>query len=212
MIRVAEEDGLWTVTLDRGGKANALTAAGLEALLDAVDRARDARALILTGAGAVFSAGGDLTEARAGLAVSPLWERLSGAVAALACPTVAALNGTAAGGALGMVLACDMRIAVPGAEVFYPVMRLGFPPHRSDVARLVSLLGPGRAGTILLGGARIGAEEARAWGFLDRIDEDPVSAARDLLKDALGAAPGHAASIKRMIGEAALRRDRSLRP
>jgi enoyl-CoA hydratase len=72
------------------------------------------RALILTGAGRVFSAGADLDAARAGLATSPVWEEVS--APSPPCPglSIAALNGTLAGGAMGMALACDLRIAVPG--------------------------------------------------------------------------------------------------
>ena len=70
--------------------------------------------MILTGAGdGVFSADPDLKAAKAGLAVSPVWDRVSGAIANLPCLTIAALNGTLAGGAFGMVLACDPPIAVP---------------------------------------------------------------------------------------------------
>ena len=104
--------------------------------------AREARALILTGRGRVFSAGADLGAARAGLATSPLWEELSAAIADLPCMTVAALNGTLAGGAFGMALACDLRIAVPEAKFFYPVMKLGFLPQPSDPGRLAALVGP----------------------------------------------------------------------
>src|SRR5690554_5160254 len=108
-------------------------------------RLEGARALILTGAGGVFSAGADLDEARSGLATDPVWERLSAAIAAAPCLTIAALNGTLAGGAFGMALACDLRIAVPEADFFYPVMKLGYLPQPSDPARLAALVGPARA-------------------------------------------------------------------
>ena len=88
----------------------------------------------------MFSAGADLDEARAGLAVSDIWERLSGAIAALPGLSICALNGTLAGGAMGMALACDLRIAVPGAKFFYPVMKLGFLPQPSDPARMAALV------------------------------------------------------------------------
>src|SRR5690606_13160593 len=165
MIQIQDEtDGLLRVLrLNRPDKANALTADMLEALALAVDGAGKARALILTGEGRVFSAGADLEAAAAGLATSPLWERLSAAIAAFPGLTVAALNGTLAGGACGMALACDLRLAVPGAKVFYPVMRLGYLPQASDPARLKALIGPARAKMILMAGAKIDADEALSW-------------------------------------------------
>ncbi|GGF62208.1 enoyl-CoA hydratase [Paracoccus acridae] len=204
MIRFVNRDGLAIVTLDRPGKANSLTAGMLADLVAAFDRiaaAGDVRAVVLTGAGKVFSAGADLDEAKAGLATSPEWERLSGRIGALPCLTIAALNGTLAGGAFGMALACDLRIAVPEARFFYPVMRLGFLPQPSDPLRLAGLVGPARARMILMAGQRIGAPEALAWGLIDRIAEpgDLMDAARALAADALGAAPGHVAAIKAMI-------------
>ncbi|ETX27790.1 enoyl-CoA hydratase/isomerase family protein [Roseivivax isoporae] len=201
MIRADEAGGLLTLTLDRPDKANALTEEMLTALADAVDGAHAARTVVLTGTGRVFCAGADLEAARAGLAVSPAWERLSAAVAAHPGLTIAALNGTVAGGAMGMVLACDLRVAVPETKVFYPVMKLGFLPQPSDPGRLSALVGPARAKMILMAGARIGAEEALAWGLIDRIvpPERLRETVEALAADAVGAAPEHVAAIKAMI-------------
>ncbi len=202
MIRFARDGGHWTATIARPEKANSLTGDMLEDLADfAEDAAREARVLVLTGEGKVFSAGADLDEARAGLATSPVWERLSGALAAAPILTIAALNGALAGGAFGMALACDLRLAVPGATFFYPVMKLGFLPQPSDPERLAALVGPARAKMILMAGQKIGAEEARAWGLIDRVvaREALGSAVTDLAADALGAEATHVAGIKRMI-------------
>ena len=202
MIDVETEGGLWLLRLNRPEKANSLTREMLATLADEVERAgrTGARAVILTGAGKVFSAGADLDEARAGLATDGVWERLSGAIAAAPFLTIAALNGTLAGGAMGMALACDLRLAVPGAKVFYPVMKLGFLPQPSDPARLRALVGPARAKMILMAGAKIETAEALAWGLVDRIYDDPLAEARMLAADTISASAEHVAAIKRMIG------------
>lgn len=202
MIRREDEGGLTILTLDRADKANSLTRAMMEQLLAELrDAGARQQAVILTGAGKVFSAGADLDEARAGLATDGIWEALSGTVAALPCLTIAALNGTLAGGAFGMALACDIRLAVPGAKFFYPVMKLGFLPQPSDPARMAALIGPGRTRMILMGGARIEAAEALDWGLVDRLVEPGalLDAARALTADACAAPPGHAGRIKALI-------------
>lgn len=201
---IAREDlgALSVLTLTRPEKANSLTRAMLADLTAHLrDLSGRAQAVILTGAGTVFSAGADLDEARAGLATDPVWEELSATLAALPALTVAALNGTLAGGAFGMALACDIRLAVPGARFFYPVMKLGYLPQPSDPARLAGLVGSGRARMILMGGARIGADEALAWGLVDRLvaPEALMDAARALAEDACAAPPGHAGRIKALI-------------
>lgn len=197
MIRLEKDGGLWLVTLDRAEKANSLTSAMLEELAEIAEAAIEARVFVLTGAGKVFSAGADLDEARAGLAVSPVWERLSGAIAALPGLSIAALNGTLAGGAMGMALACDLRLAAPGAKFFYPVMKLGFLPQPSDPARMAALIGPARTKLILMGGQKITAEEALQFGLVDRlVDGDVVDAAREIAADTLGATPEIAVGIK----------------
>lgn len=199
MIRREDDGPLTILTLDRPDKANSLTRAMMAQLIEALtDAGRTQAAVILTGAGKVFSAGADLDEARAGLATDPIWEDLSGTMAALPCLTVAALNGTLAGGAFGMALACDIRLSVPTAKFFYPVMKLGFLPQPSDPARMAALIGPGRTRMILMGGARIEAPEALAWGLVDRLvePEDLLAEARALTADACAAPAGHAGRIK----------------
>ena len=169
MIDLQKEAGLWTVTISRPDKANSLTKAMLEQLADIAETAEQAKVLVITGKGRVFSAGADLDEARAGLATDPVWERLSGAISAAPCLTIAALNGTLAGGAFGMALACDLRIAVPSAKFFYPVMKLGFLPQPSDPVRMRELIGPARTKMVLMAGQKLTADQALQYGLVDRL-------------------------------------------
>jgi enoyl-CoA hydratase len=199
MIALEKEGGLWIATINRPEKANSLTREMLLRLAEIAEAAQEAKVLILTGTGKVFSAGADLDEARAGLATDPVWERLSGALATLPALTIAALNGTLAGGAFGMALACDLRVSVPGAKFFYPVMKLGFLPQPSDPKRLAALVGPARAKLILMAGQKIGTPEAMAIGLIDRVCEEPLDEARILAADALGAEPSHIAGIKGLV-------------
>lgn len=201
MIKVQNANDCCTITLARPDKANALTEEMLESLASAaLVAAASAKVLILTGEGKVFSAGADLDGMKAGLGLSPAWEDASGAVAAFPGLSIAALNGTLAGGAMGAALACDLRIAVPTANFFYPVMRLGYRPQPSDPARLAALVGPSRAKMILLAGQRVDAETALAWGLIDRIAEPQalIDTAMSLAEHALAADPGHVAALKRM--------------
>ena len=201
MIHHSQDADTWTVTIDRPDKAGALTREMLTELADIAEAAQTAKLFILTGTGPVFSAGADLDAARAGLATDPVWERLSGAIAGLSGLSIAALNGTVAGGAFGMVLACDLRIAVPTAKFFYPVMKLGFLPQPSDPARLARLIGPARAKCILMAGQKVQAQEALGWGLVDRIvpNEDLLSTALMFGQDVQSADKSHVAAIKGMI-------------
>ena len=191
MIDCIKDGALWTLRINRPEKANSLTPDMLEALCDHAEAAKGhARVMVLTGTGKVFSAGADLDAAKAGLATSPLWERLSSAVASFDGLSIAALNGTLAGGAMGMALACDLRLAVPGAKFFYPVMQLGYLPQPSDPGRLAALVGPARAKLILMGAQKLTAPEALSFGLIDRIVEaDDMQAAIDDITAAPLAAP-----------------------
>ena len=198
MIELTQDGDLWIVTINRPDKANSLTEAMLTELAEIAERAQDARALILNGKGKVFSAGAELDEARAGLAKSPVWERLSGAIAALPGLSIAALNGTLAGGAMGMALACDLRIAVPGAKFFYPVLKLGFLPQPSDPGRMIALMGPARTKLMLMGGQKITADQALTFGLIDQIVEPDalMDTARALSADTMAAPKDIAHGIK----------------
>nr|WP_239479979.1 enoyl-CoA hydratase/isomerase family protein [Actibacterium sp. 188UL27-1] len=166
-------EALWTLTIDRTDKANALRRDMLQEILTIFEAAAAEQigGLILTGAGTVFSAGADLDQAKVGLATDQIWERVSARLASLDCMTIAALNGTLAGGAFGMALACDLRISVPSAKFFYPVMQLGFAPQPSDPQRMTALIGPSKTRLILMASERIDAATALDWGLIDRITE-----------------------------------------
>jgi enoyl-CoA hydratase/carnithine racemase len=200
MIDYTREGDIWTATLNRPEKANSLTHDMLVSLAEFMEDAQAARTVILTGQGKVFSAGADLDEARAGLAVSDIWERLSGAIAALPGLSICAMNGTLAGGAMGMALASDLRIAVPTAKFFYPVMKLGFLPQPSDPGRMAALIGPARTKLILMGGQKITADDALMFGLIDRIVEPEalLETAHQIAADTIAATPEIAAGIKAM--------------
>lgn len=200
MIDLSKSDGIWTLRLDRPAKANALTLEMLECIAEVAQEAVVARALIITGTGKVFSAGADLEEAKTGLATADVWEKVSGAIADLSCLTITALNGTLAGGAFGMALACDIRIAVPHAKFFYPVMKLGYLPQPSDPARMAALIGPSRTKMVLMAGQKLSAEDALAYGLIEHIyqPENLMEQAIELTNDICIATPEHVAAIKKM--------------
>lgn len=202
MITLDQQGGLWKITLNRPEKANALTAAMLQELAEIAEAAQQARGLIITGAGGVFSAGGDLDEMADGLATSEVWERLSTAIAAVPGLSIAALNGTLAGGAMGMALACDIRLAVPQAKFFYPVMKRGFLPQPSDPLRMSALIGPARTKLILMGGQKLSAQEALHFGLIERVLEPEalLPTAENIAADTMAASPEIARGIRLLCG------------
>ncbi|NNE87830.1 MAG: enoyl-CoA hydratase/isomerase family protein [Silicimonas sp.] len=202
MISKETAEGVVTLTINRPDKANALTAEMLGTLADHVEAASEdpnVKVLMLTGTGKVFSSGADLGEVGKGLSTDPLWERLSGAIAHCPVLTITVLNGTVAGGAIGMILATDLRIATPIAKVFYPVIKLGFLPQPSDPGRLAAIVGSSNAKRILLTGAVVSGEEALAMGLFDRLENMPMEAALEMLKDTLAADRSHVAGIKALF-------------
>lgn len=148
----------------------------LRELLASVERNRDLRVLVLTGAGAMFCAGYDLgalkTEAGDADAAEPgpdLFERMVDELEALRIPTICALNGSVYGGATDLALACDFRIGVEGMELGMPASRLGVHYYLSGMRRYVTRLGLGAAKRLFLTGVPMGAEDLRRIGYLDEI-------------------------------------------
>ena len=170
MINSRLKDDIRYITINRANKANAITADLLDELVKIASNSNKNKAVIISGSGKVFSAGADLDEVKKnGLATSPKWELLSDSIHRLPCMTIAALNGTVAGGAMGMVLACDIRISVPEANFFYPVMKMGYLPQPSDALRLSKICGSSRAKFILLAGQKLNCKTAYEFGLVDEI-------------------------------------------
>jgi enoyl-CoA hydratase len=177
-VRVRLDDRVVTLTLNRPEVLNAIDAATLAALGDAVDRAgQDDRigALVLTGAGdRAFAAGADLREL---VAETPLgaqaFARRAQAVFArietLGKPVLAAINGFALGGGCELAMACTLRLAADSASFAQPEINLGLIPGYGGTQRLPRLVGRGRALELLLTGDRISAEEAWRIGLVNRV-------------------------------------------
>lgn len=209
MIDVENQNGQWRVTLNRPDKANALSPDMLRDVAAAARKAHadpELRSFVLTGAGErVFCAGADVGggEDMYAFTRSPLWSDASGAIAALPCLTIAALNGTLAGGGFALALACDLRITTPDARFFYPVLKRGFLPQPDDVKRLAALIGTARAKLILMGGQKLDAAEALKIGLVERVlplaEFDSLLAS--LTGDAAAAKPQSIAAINRLFDD-----------
>ena len=195
------KNAVWEIKINRPEKANSLSAEMLEELFTIIEKAYEAKGLILTGEGKTFSAGADLSEVKSGLAISPIWEKLSNNLKELNCVTIAALNGTVAGGAFGMILACDIRICVPSSKFFYPVMKMGYLPQPSDPKRLIDLIGPGRAKLMLVAGEKLDSDKAYKFGLIDEVVtvENLIIRAHELLAASLSARSDHIAGIKHLM-------------
>ena len=176
MIKISKTAFRWTITLSRTNKANAINMEmlrELNSILDAAKKEEQLRSLIFTGEGKVFSAGADLDAVKKNneITTTTQWEELSEKITNIPCLTLAALNGTLAGGAFGMVLACDLRIATPEANFFYPVLENNLLPQPNDIERMVDIAGISTAKLILLAGQKISAQKALETNLIDKIAE-----------------------------------------
>jgi enoyl-CoA hydratase/carnithine racemase len=181
-ITTAREGRVLTLTIARPEKKNALTQDMYAALADALvaygDSAED-RALVLTGAGAMFTAGNDLTDFAKGnreTEVPPVWRFLN-AISACPKPVIAAVNGPAIGIGVTMLLHCDLVYAGASASFSLPFARLGLVPEAGSSLLLPAVLGMALANDMLLGGRVLGAEEAGRHGLVARVFADDALAA-----------------------------------
>jgi 2-(1,2-epoxy-1,2-dihydrophenyl)acetyl-CoA isomerase len=179
------QDGVFTLCLNRPQRLNAFTRAMHAELGTALDEAEGsgARALILTGAGRAFCSGQDLTE-RAGVidldAPSPdlargLVERFNPLILrmrALPFPTVAAVNGVAAGAGVGFALACDLVLAARSASFLMAFARIGLVPDAGGSFFALQSLGRARATAMMLLAEPLPAEAAEAQGLIWRTVDD----------------------------------------
>jgi enoyl-CoA hydratase len=185
-FRVNKEGAVAVLTFDRNEKRNPLnedSVSELEANLMNLRDDEEVRALLFTGTGNTFSAGADLSRLK-GVTDQAERQRLFGAVPAqrrrilrrtlnlltnLEMPTVAAVNGFAVGGGWFLALACDLRIAVEGAEFWMPEVDLGSPGPRAPEEWLTAHVGAARAKEIIFTCRHFKAAELYQWGLLNRV-------------------------------------------
>jgi enoyl-CoA hydratase/carnithine racemase len=214
VTRSLAEDGVLTLALARPERRNAIDAELAAALREAFEAAADdpdVRAVILTGEGKAFSAGGDLSrferdwDPRAFRHDSHRLTQLITLVERLEKPTVAAINGAATGAGTQLALACDVRLMAAGARFVYREGRLGIIPSHGGVTRLVKLIGQARARDVLLGGEEVSAEEALRHGLVTAVipDADLMEAARERVYGMLQRSPQAYAAAKRLLWLAA---------
>jgi len=181
MIRTETDIHITTITLDRPEKLNAFSGTMREDLLAALRAAAGdpaCRVVVITGAGRAFCAGGDV-EYMSGLQkdgnVEAFRKLLDAgrdivtAIAEMAKPVIASVNGIAAGAGCNLALACDYRIASEAAKLGETFVRIGLHPDWGGTWFLPRLVGPGRAMEILMTGRMVDAAEALAIGMVDRV-------------------------------------------
>jgi enoyl-CoA hydratase/carnithine racemase len=203
-ITVEKQDDIAVVTLVNPARRNALDPALLAALVEALQSlpAEGVRALVLTGAGELFSSGYDIRALPAG--APPTENPLGPALAAIAdgkLPVIAALNGAAIGGGCELAATCDLRVAHAGVSLTMPPARLGLVYSPLGLRRFVSLVGLSRTRELFLTAAPVTAERALAWGLIDRVVAAPevLPAALALATEIARNAPLAVAGMRRVL-------------
>ena len=208
-----EQGAVAVVTLNRPQSLNSLTRQmhyDLWAALDRADANPAIRAMVFTGAGRGFCAGADLSEfdlapgpnlvTRADpgpiidLAFNPTVRRLQ----ALRMPTIAAVNGVAAGAGASFALTCDIAIAAPGASFIQAFSKIGLVPDAGGTWFLVQRLGLARATALAMTGDKLPAAQAKDWGLIWDVADDCLAAAITLAQR-LAAMPTQALVATRHI-------------
>jgi 2-(1,2-epoxy-1,2-dihydrophenyl)acetyl-CoA isomerase len=176
-IRTHLVDGVFTIVLNRP-KANAFNEAMITAVTDAfkqAERDQAVRCVLLTGEGKIFSAGQDVKEFQGVSHVSfrqhlqRTYSPLILQIRRIEKPVLAAINGAVAGAALGIALACDLRIAASSARFLVGFLGIGLAPDSAVSLLLPALVGLGRATEAAFGNQPVDAQQALAWGLVNRV-------------------------------------------
>ena len=211
LIDLKVDAGIATLTLNRPDKRNAITDAMRTELIDALEQVTAdgaIRALVLTGAGKGFCAGGDVAgmqrrmDAPAGEVGFNGWarqQRVHHSVALLHTmpkPVIAAVNGGANGLGADMALACDFVIASESAYFLQAFVNIGLIPDGGASWLLPRLIGKARATELMMLGEKLSGEKAAEWGLVYRcVPEDALSDEADALAARLAAKPTVAIGI-----------------
>lgn len=202
MIGVTRDGNVLTLEMQRPERRNALNGALVDGLREEIEKAspEDIRAIVLTGAGTVFSAGADLSDAE-GVA-KELPEKalaLNLAIDATPIPIIAALNGPAIGAGVILAMICDLRVAVPGAYFQFPIAKYGLALDNWSIRRLTSLVGHGRARGMLIAAERLDLDTALQTGMVNRTGS--LADAQAWAGEIAGYAPLSIAHSKRVLND-----------
>ena len=172
-----KEGNLVNVTLNRPERGNALNrklTEELEEAMEIVEKDRNAKVLVFSGAGKGFCAGADTTEISFGSveateAFIRRFQTLFSRIEKIEKPTIASVNGFAVGGGCELALACDLRIASDRASIGVPEIKMGFLPGAGGTQRLPRLVGPSKALEMLFTGDKLDAHEAYRIGLFNKV-------------------------------------------
>ena len=213
-------EGVVRLTFANPAKRNALDHAILDAITSAVAEHDDARCILLTGEGAMFSAGYDLSDlpedgfaaAAEELVAHPFADALD-ALEGTDVPTVAALPGHAIGGGLELALVCDFRVAADTAKLGMPPAKLGLVYSHTGLRRFIDAIGINRTRELVLLGRYIDATTGLDWGLVNRVvdAEEVETTALSLATKLAGNAPLSLRGNKRVLREL-LKAERELDP
>jgi len=172
-------DGIFTITVNRPEKLNALNKNVIEELADAIDEVNinnEIKAVIITGNGTkAFVAGADISEfltldAEAGRSlVKKGQEEVFSKIENTPKPIIAAVNGFALGGGCELAMACHFRLASSNAKFGQPEVNLGLIPGYGGTQRLTQLIGKGKAMELMMTGNMIDADEAKTLGLVNHV-------------------------------------------
>ncbi len=211
VVRYAVENRVAWIRLNRPDSLNAINGELRRALAEAVkraDRDQEARVVVVTGEGRAFSAGADVREFQSGEGqveeIRQDYEFLLGRLRTMPKPTIAAMNGVAAGIGASLALVCDLRIAVPQASIVEAFVRIGLTVDGGVSWLLPRMVGIARALELFYTGDPLTAQEALSRGALNRVVEpDELEPVVRELAGRLAAGPAQAlGAIKRSVNHA----------
>jgi enoyl-CoA hydratase len=177
-LLTAIENGIYTITINRPDKLNALNKTVFEELnkaLDEVENNNEIKSVIITGAGPkAFVAGADISEfggfdKTAAMALAKRGQDTFARIENSSKPMVAAVNGFALGGGCELAMSCHFRVAAENAKFGQPEVNLGLIPGYGGTQRLVQLVGKGKAMELLMSASMIDANEAKQLGLVNYV-------------------------------------------
>ncbi|MDA2889367.1 enoyl-CoA hydratase [Mycolicibacterium sp. BiH015] len=202
MIGVTRDGHVMTLELQRPERRNALNAELVDGLREAIEKAaaEDVRAVVLTGAGHVFSSGADLSGGQ-GVAdeLPDKAKALNLAIDRAPLPVIGAINGPAIGAGVILSMICDLRVVAPEAYFQFPVAKYGIALDNWSIRRLTSLVGAGRARGMLMAAERLDAETAFQTGMANRIGT--LADAQAWAQEIAGFAPLALQHAKRVLND-----------